>query len=739
MSDQIVLIEIGAYNLATSTIETLRYCDGLAYRPRPSETPANTLYRPFILDPGWTRQDIFTKPGNFGHTTPGEVVLDDSSGTLGTSLIGNGLTTGYAFDGRSIVIRIGARGSAYPSGYTVILNGTIDGQPKYDWGKITIHPADLTVALKKPLQTIKYAGNNVLPDGLEGVADLAGKSKLLVVSLASNMSPLLCNTAKLIYHVSIPFGSSAVAISAVRDKGVPLTVSTAYTTINNLMDNTIAPGAGHYKILSNTTDGCYIRLGSSPVGQITCDAGYNTTGVTHAQAWKALLLAYGISSGSISAADVTALDTALPGIIECGYFSDTDYFSALTQIATSAGASWYGDETGVHRLVQWSVPSGSAVMTLNELRIDTIDVSDPVGTGDLAPAYQVTGQYGQNWTPQQDANLGGDKTSGSDTVTASGGLTMLAARNWLATPYHPVVSPRPIASDIVVFGPYSAGSVTVSVPADIANGDFMIAIVVMASVVPPAGWSLLTSYTPSSGTLTSVYTRTASSEPATYTWTGSAATTGPLAYIVKYSGVVASGIDVTGSWASVVLDTNMIAPSITTTQNNTVIVGISVSATLTSMDVLPTGMVLRAQSNNLAGALWVTEQPFPTAGATGTKTFHIVNGVNGGATMLIAIAPVARPIQTQYLNAIEIKNTSMLTLRAPAQTFMDAQLAMFGVARRMITVSAWLSNAQIALLRPGAVLTLTEARWGMSAGRLMRVAGIKIDRGTGKTELSLWG
>jgi hypothetical protein len=38
--------------------------------------------------------------------TPGEVVLDDSAGTLGAQLIN------YAFDGRGIVIRTGVRGAA---------------------------------------------------------------------------------------------------------------------------------------------------------------------------------------------------------------------------------------------------------------------------------------------------------------------------------------------------------------------------------------------------------------------------------------------------------------------------------------------------------------------------------------------------------------------------------------------------------------------------------------------------
>ncbi|MBI5920257.1 MAG: hypothetical protein HY847_01260 [Betaproteobacteria bacterium] len=435
MKNPIILVEINAYDKANATAVTLRFCDGLAYRLRLTETPANALYRPFLIDSGWSRVDIFSAPGRYAHITPGEVVLDDSSGTLGATLIG------YAFDGRSIVIRLGERGAAYPSGYTTILNGTLDGQPSFDWTRITFRPADLTAAMSRTLQSDRYTGGNSLPNGLEGVDDLKGRVKPIVLALASNMTPECVNTSKLIFHVSIPVGTAAVAASAVRDKGVPLTAGTAYANIADLQDDAKAPAAGAYKVLSTTGDGCYFRLGSSPIGEVTCDAAYGASGDrTHAQVWKRILLYLGISSGSISAADVTALDTALSGEIECAYFDETDAATALNEIATSAGAGWYGDATGVYRIVQWAAPTGSPVATLTNLRTMDMDIADPVGTGDVAPAYRVTLQYGRNWTVQQDANLGGDKTSPTDTVRAPGSRAGLAARAWLVEEWRSVKS-----------------------------------------------------------------------------------------------------------------------------------------------------------------------------------------------------------------------------------------------------------------------------------------------------------
>lgn len=433
MSDMIVLTEIEGYNKTTGVIETVRFCNGLAYRTRPTETPANALYRPFLRDAGWSRVDVFSKPGQYAVATPGEIVVDDSSGELGAELIN------YAFDGRSVVQRIGPRGAAYPSGYVTILNGTLSGPPSFDWRQIVFRPVDLMAAQSKTLQTQRYAGNNALPNGLEGVDDLKGRVKPIVLALASNMSPILVNTSRLIYHVSIGTGSTAVAVSAVRDKGVPLTAGTAYASMADLLDDTKAPAASQYKVYATAADGCYIRLGSKPIGGVTCDAAYGTAADrTHAQVWKRLLLLSGVDASDISSTDVSTLDTALPAEIEYALFDETSFDQELTTVAASAGAGTYGDSLGTYRLVRWAAPSGTAVAELTAARTESMDIADPVGTGDVAPAYRVVLEWGRNWTVQGDADLGGDKTSASDTVRAPGGRTMLAARAWLASEYRTV-------------------------------------------------------------------------------------------------------------------------------------------------------------------------------------------------------------------------------------------------------------------------------------------------------------
>lgn len=536
MSENLTLVEIQAYDKVAGQAVTLRYCDGLAYRLRPSDTPANALYRPLLIDAGWSRVDVYTRPGQYGAVTPGEIVIEDSSGTLGAQLIN------YAFDGRAVAVRIGTRGAAYPGGLVTVLSGALSGPPTFEWDKITFRPADLSASLRKTLQTARYAGNNALPNGVEGVDDQLGKVKPMVLALASNMAPVLVNSSKLIYQVSIAVGSKAVTVSGARDRAVPLTAdAVAYASLAELQDDTKAPAAGKYKVLSNTTDGCFLRLGSKPAGTLTVDAAYGVAADrTHAQVWQRILALAGVSSGAISTADVAALDAALPAEIEYALFDETSADGALTEVAASAGAAWYGDPAGVFRLTQWTAPSGTPVATLTPLRTESMTIADQIGNGDVAPAYRVTLQYGKNWTVQPDSSIGGDKTSATDPVRAPGSRAGMVARAWLQDEYR----------------------------------------------------------------------------------------------------------------------------------------------TVSAQDL---------------------------------------------------------SVKTAYLGAVDLKLTSLIASQAAAQAFADTQLALYGVARQLVPMVYDLSPAQINLIRPCSVVQVKQPRWNYNGGRLMRVAGIKVDRGTGQTELTCWG
>jgi hypothetical protein len=253
------------------------------------------------------------------------------------------------------------------------------------------------------------------------------------------MTPVLVNTSKVIYQVSAPIGTKAVSITQARDSGVPLTAGAAYASLAEL--SSTAPAAGTYRIYATAADGCYVRLGLQPAGAFTVDAAYGVAADrTHARVWRRLLVYAGVPMASISTDDMNALDVALPGEIEYALFDETTVSSAITEVANSAGAAWFGDQNGVYRLLQWQIPAGVPAAVLTELRTDTMAITDTIGGGAVAPAYRVTLNFGKNWTTMTDANLGGDKTSATDPVRAPAGRAGLAARAWLEKEYRTVSS-----------------------------------------------------------------------------------------------------------------------------------------------------------------------------------------------------------------------------------------------------------------------------------------------------------
>lgn len=194
-----------------------------------------------------------------------------------------------------------------------------------------------------------------------------------------------------------------------------LHTSAAGANTNTLMVNLTTTGTGTQTVNNNLTlgsqydwvfdaTGSYIRLGQSPIGQVTCDAvqGAASGNRTVAQLLKALLLDAGISSGDISAGDVTALDSACS--YEVGYWtsheSEQTFGAVMDALANSIGA-WYGqDRTGVFRMGRIVAPSGSSVATLTSVGIEKIDRVASADEGRGVPAWRVNLGYKRFFTPQ---------------------------------------------------------------------------------------------------------------------------------------------------------------------------------------------------------------------------------------------------------------------------------------------------------------------------------------------------
>lgn len=107
-----------------------------------------------------------------------------------------------------------------------------------------------------------FLGNNILPLGLEGTSDIVGNIKPRIYGKVSHVSGVLVNTSKLAYQVC---DSDDIEILQVYDKGVRLTYQETFKSYELFINSSI--NTGHYIVYKG-----YFRLGSKPVGIVTCDA-----------------------------------------------------------------------------------------------------------------------------------------------------------------------------------------------------------------------------------------------------------------------------------------------------------------------------------------------------------------------------------------------------------------------------------------------------------------------------------
>lgn len=391
------LIEQSYIEDTLGTSGTLRVSTGAGLVTSPAASPANTPYERRIINPGNFERAIPVPAtsNNASEVGYGVVILNNADGGLDWM-------KDVGVDGQTLTIRRGPRNGSYPADFPIIFQGTAE-TVKFDWTKVSLRIRDRKAEVyDKPVQQSEYAGDNVLPDGVEGVSDdLKGRKKPRLYGKVINISPPMVNTSKIVYQVA---ENQIQAINAVYDKGAALTAGTAYTVLADLMDNANAPAAGAYTTAITST-GAYIRLGSRAAGTVTVDATEGTLAAdrTIAQIVKRVL----VDCGGVLLADIsgdTALDLVVPG--EAGFWAGTsemDVGAAIENALNGVYAYCLPTYDGKFSLGALSVPSGTAVKIFTEAKIVGTPSFDVVSI----PNHKVFINYANNYTVQDASNLAG--------------------------------------------------------------------------------------------------------------------------------------------------------------------------------------------------------------------------------------------------------------------------------------------------------------------------------------------
>jgi hypothetical protein len=343
-----------------------------------------TLVQPLQFTRSLLGADII---GNFS-TGTGELQLSNTDGGY------DFLIQGSAIDGRSIVIKIGREGDAYNNFYT-IFNGTAS-----DWivaeDVVKVSLVDKAYLLSVTIQPNLYAGTG----SLEGTTDLLGKRKPRCFGYVRNISPPLVIPASLLYQVN---DGSIQAITAVYDRGVPLTFNADYSTSAALLAATIP--SGNYA--TSLALGLF-RLNNTPTGTITADvSGDNNGGFvsTSANIVRRILATSTVADPQgLYLPSFTSVNAAQAADI--GFYvapDDTNTIADAISNIMGAVGGWGGfRRSGQFEVGIFKTPAGAMPNALFD-RTDVLQISrEALPTALSPPPYRFRCAYQHNWTVQTD-------------------------------------------------------------------------------------------------------------------------------------------------------------------------------------------------------------------------------------------------------------------------------------------------------------------------------------------------
>jgi len=390
-SSALILLEIDGYT-DVSTYVTHRYSmkGREGYRTKSADSPANTVYLDRLISAGTISRSMFRDGVAITAPNPradvGVIVaeLANIDGAL-DAVFENPDTIN--FRERPMRLLQVQPGAALSTAVTVI-KATIS-QPEPKQGSVVLHGKDRLYELNTPHLTATYGGTNVLPAGVDGGPELAGKIIPRLYGKAFQIPAPCVNTTRGIYQVS---DGAIQSVDAAYDKGAPYTQGADYTSQSDMETN--APSSGQYRVWPA---GGMLRVGGALPTLFTCDATADTTANSKAGTLlKRLALARGIDAADISSSHVTALDTANGAVLGIWVADGRSTLDIMDAVARTVGAAYGFNRLGVLTMQRVEEPSGTAAAVIapwNEATLEGDTSSEDV------PATKVLIRHARYYRP----------------------------------------------------------------------------------------------------------------------------------------------------------------------------------------------------------------------------------------------------------------------------------------------------------------------------------------------------
>jgi hypothetical protein len=381
------LVILQPYDLDASATTTLYY-SGEGFVTSPTDTPANTLFLPRLIEPISFTRSMFSQGKIGGFSVPGfgNLVLANGDGELDAF-------ADYAWDSRSVEVRVGEAGADFQYYFTIF-----KGESK----TIEFDDENVLIVLRDRQDdfTIDFPPN--IYSGSAVSANIVGQPKPLCFGKVYNVTPVLTDSTNRVYQVH---DGVINAVDAVYEGGVLLTLTTDYTVDLN---------AGT------------ITLTADPDGPITADVRGAKSGTVYidsvADIVREIVTEYaGLADpGDLDTQSFTDLNTANNSTVGIYISSETDILDALDQLMNSIGGFYGFDRDGKFFVGRIELASGSGITP--DAQFDRTNIIEVTRLASEVPNFRFKVQYKKNYTPMDESQFGASITQAQRDYLVRDGL-----------------------------------------------------------------------------------------------------------------------------------------------------------------------------------------------------------------------------------------------------------------------------------------------------------------------------
>lgn len=323
-------------------------------------------------------------------TGSGALSIDNADGAY------DSFVSGYALDGRRVVVRMGRATDAYDS-FVTLFDGTAR-----DWrgtlAAVEVILRDNAFRLDVPAQPNAYAGTGADAGG----DDLSGQRKPLLLGVVEHGPLAAVDPANLVYQANDGAIDGAIEVL---DQGAALTPGgSPQATYAALVAHSVA--AGEFEVCPS---GGWVKLGAAPAGQVTFRAAEGFGIATTAELVRKLVEpSLVLDPQEIDEEAFDALDAAQPADtgIHIGTNASPSVADVVADVLAGAGAFGAFDRHGLLFVRRVEPPGGSADDAFGRNDVIALD-RDALPASLSPPPWRVRTAYRRNFAPLSGGDISG--------------------------------------------------------------------------------------------------------------------------------------------------------------------------------------------------------------------------------------------------------------------------------------------------------------------------------------------